>query len=108
MIDGEEAATLKNHLHEVGPNRFVFDNISTGRYTAKRLITAFGVSPPPAFEGRSDQGYLRLLGLAIVRELSVRRKLPQYNTIEDAVKLLREKSNIMVITGAGVSAVQRV
>lgn len=33
-----------------------------------------------------------------------RRKLPVHNTMDDAVRLLREAKNIIVLTGAGVSA----
>ena len=36
------------------------------------------------------------------RELEKRAKLPQYNTIEDAVALLKKSRNIIVLTGAGV------
>lgn len=32
-----------------------------------------------------------------------RKKLPQYNTIDDAVQLLKEAKNIIVLTGAGIS-----
>jgi NAD-dependent histone deacetylase SIR2 len=44
-----------------------------------------------------------LLGLAISRELSKRLKLPFYNTIDDAVGLLKKSRNIIVLTGAGIS-----
>lgn len=37
------------------------------------------------------------------RELRKRYKLPEYNTIDDAVSLLQKSKNIMVITGAGIS-----
>lgn len=32
-----------------------------------------------------------------------RQKLKQYNTVEDAVELLRNAKRIMVLTGAGIS-----
>jgi NAD-dependent histone deacetylase SIR2 len=41
--------------------------------------------------------------LAISRELSKRIKLPQYNTIDDAVELIKRSKNIIVLTGAGIS-----
>lgn len=34
-----------------------------------------------------------------------RDKLPDFNTLEDAVRLIKECKNIMVLTGAGVSAI---
>lgn len=54
-------------------------------------------------EDFSDESLYQILGLAISRELNKRRRLEQYKTIEDAAKLLRERKNIMVITGAGIS-----
>jgi NAD-dependent histone deacetylase SIR2 len=40
--------------------------------------------------------------MGITRELDKRRKLPQYNSIDDAVALLKKSKNIIVLTGAGV------
>ncbi|KAL9053453.1 MAG: hypothetical protein Q9162_004756 [Coniocarpon cinnabarinum] len=71
--------------------------------SAKRLLSAFGINPPEFFCDRPDSGYYQLLGAALLQELSTRHKLPQYNTIEDAVELIRTRQNIMVITGAGIS-----
>lgn len=44
-----------------------------------------------------------MLGAAIVRAYHKRQKLAQYNTLADAAALLQQSSNILVITGAGVS-----
>ena len=41
--------------------------------------------------------------LALSRILRRRQKLPQYNTIEDAIHLLKTRKNIIVLTGAGIS-----
>jgi hypothetical protein len=71
--------------------------------TAKKLCTAFGIMPPAFLDGAPDEAYHSLLAIAISREFSRRTKLPQYNTIDDAVRLLRESKNIIVLTGAGVS-----
>lgn len=70
--------------------------------TAKKLCTAFGIVPPTFLDGAPDEAYHSLLAIAISREFSRRPKLPQYNTIDDAVRLLRESRNIIVLTGAGV------
>ena len=103
IISAEEAWRLRVRLREVGLNGFVNETVSSGRYTAKKLLTAFRVRPPDFFEGRPDQGYYRLLGLTLLRELATRIKLAQYNTVDDAVELIKTKKNIVVITGAGVS-----
>lgn len=36
--------------------------------------------------------------------LRVREKLPQYNTVDDAVNLIRSSRRILILTGAGISA----
>ena len=47
--------------------------------------------------------WYRLLGMAIMRFMLTRQKLPQYNTIEDVAALLQFSKKILVITGAGIS-----
>lgn len=92
-------------LSEVGVEEFVLRTISEGTITAKKLCTAFGVIVPDRLFDASagDESYYKLLGHAISRQLAKREKLEQYNTIDDAAKLLQESSNILVITGAGIS-----
>ncbi|KAB8748952.1 hypothetical protein FH972_026503 [Carpinus fangiana] len=99
----DEAKALRRRLRVIGPSEFVRETITSERYTARKLITAFGIRPPPFYEGRPDEGYYRLLGILITRECATRKKLPQYNTVDDAATLLRERKNIVVITGAGIS-----
>lgn len=77
--------------------------MEAGIITAKKLCTALGIRPPFFLEGEPDEAYYSLLDLAICRELSKRAKLPQYNTIDDAVALMKKSRNIVVLTGAGVS-----
>lgn len=66
----------------------------------RKLVTAFGVRPDLPYP---DSFYYRILGLSIQRELRKRQKLAEYNTIDDAVALLKKSKNIVVITGAGIS-----
>ncbi|KAF2018569.1 SIR2-domain-containing protein [Aaosphaeria arxii CBS 175.79] len=99
----EESRSLRNRLHEVGANQFVLENITTGKYSARKLCSAFGVKIPKFMTDFVDEAFYQLLGLAISRELNKRRRLEQYKTIDDAAQLLRERKNIMVITGAGIS-----
>ncbi|KAF2264475.1 NAD-dependent histone deacetylase SIR2 [Lojkania enalia] len=99
----EEARVFRQRLHELGTSQFVLEHITTGKVSARKLCTAFGVRIPKFLEGLADEAYYQLLGLAISRELNKRRRLERYKTIDDAAKLLRERKNIMVITGAGIS-----
>ncbi|KAL8898545.1 MAG: hypothetical protein Q9207_006642 [Kuettlingeria erythrocarpa] len=99
----EESFAFRKRLRLVGEDQFITETLEAGKISAKKLCTAFGIRPPPLLEGQPDQKYYPLLGLGITRELSKRFKLPQYNTIEDAVELLRKSTNIIVLTGAGIS-----
>lgn len=90
-------------LRQLGPQDFCRVTVDEGRYTAKKLLTAFGVRPPPFLEGSPDEAYFTIVSAAIERELSKRAKLPQYNTVADAVSLIQRSKNIIVLTGAGIS-----
>ena len=100
----DEAIFFRKRLHEIGKAAFVEETIGQDTVTAKKLCTAFGVMPPIFLEGAPDEAYHPLLAIAISREDSRRQKLPQYNTVEDAVRLINESKNIIVLTGAGVSS----
>lgn len=102
MCTEEEAVTYRRQCRRLGLNDFIKATVSAGTITAKKLCTAFGVRGPPFWDGKPDEAYYRLLGKALVKFFRTRQKLPQYNTIEDAVELLTKSKNIMVITGAGV------
>lgn len=90
-------------LRVVGPQDFCRITVDKGRYTAKKLLTAFGVRPPPFLEGAPDEAYFSIVSAAIERELSKRAKLTRYNTVTDAVNLIHRSKNIIVVTGAGIS-----
>lgn len=66
-------------------------------------MTAFGLKPPPRLEGHPDESYYGLLSLGIAKELRKRVKLQHFNTIDDAVELIKKSHNIIVLTGAGIS-----
>ncbi|ORX99716.1 SIR2-domain-containing protein [Basidiobolus meristosporus CBS 931.73] len=53
--------------------------------------------------GRPVLQLLPLLELLISRFLRERQRLPDVNTVEDVVRLIKESKNIMILTGAGVS-----
>ncbi|KAL4959664.1 uncharacterized protein BDV14DRAFT_193615 [Aspergillus stella-maris] len=99
----DEAVEFRKRLHEVGKAQFVEETIARDTVTAKKLCTAFGVLPPAFLDGAPDEAYHPLLAIAISREFTRRQKLPQYNSVDDAAKLLKESKNIIVLTGAGIS-----
>ncbi|KAI9737314.1 MAG: NAD-dependent histone deacetylase sir2 [Claussenomyces sp. TS43310] len=99
----QEAISFRQLLRTIGPEEFCKKTVEADAISAKKLLTAFGIRPPPFLEDSPDESYYGLLGLAISRELSKRVKLPQYNTVDDAVKLIQRSNNIVVLTGAGIS-----
>jgi NAD-dependent histone deacetylase SIR2 len=99
----EEAHRLRRELREQGPAVFCQRTVDAGRYSARKLLSAFGVRVPAFLDGEPDEAYFSLLSLAITRELSKRAKLSRYNTVSDAVELISKSSNIILLTGAGIS-----
>ncbi|KZP01595.1 SIR2-domain-containing protein [Calocera viscosa TUFC12733] len=69
-----------------------------------KLLYAFGVLLAPDLRAQiTEEDYLTLLKQAISRTLRDRERLVQYETIDDAVRLIREAKKILVLTGAGIS-----
>ncbi|KAI0518100.1 DHS-like NAD/FAD-binding domain-containing protein [Xylaria bambusicola] len=99
----EQSVAFRQQLRAIGPNAFCRLHIDSGAVTARKMLTAFGIRPPDFLEGRPDEAYLGLLTLAITRELNKRAKIMSYNSIDDAVHLLKKSRNIVVLTGAGIS-----
>uniref|UniRef100_A0A093V604 NAD-dependent protein deacetylase hst1 n=1 Tax=Talaromyces marneffei PM1 TaxID=1077442 RepID=A0A093V604_TALMA len=99
----QEAIAYRKLLREIGKAAFVEETIGKNTITAKKLLTAFGVVPPSFLEDAPDEAYHPLLGIVISREFAKRQKLDEYNSIEDAVNLLKKSKNVIVITGAGIS-----
>lgn len=99
-IDPETALKLRSHLRAHGKVQFLQTYLESKVYPLQTLITAFGVRPDMPLD---NVWYLRLLHLCIERELRRRQKLTEYNTIDDAARLLATCTKIMVITGAGIS-----
>ncbi|OTB11181.1 hypothetical protein K445DRAFT_68957 [Daldinia sp. EC12] len=102
-VTPEEAVRYRQLLRAIGPQEFCKRTVDSGSITVKKLLTAFGIRPPAFLEGLPDHAYFGLLTLAMTRELAKRAKLPNYNTIDDAVALLKSSRNIVVLTGAGIS-----
>jgi NAD-dependent histone deacetylase SIR2 len=95
-----ESDELRQRLRDVGVEKFIQATLIEGGYSAQKLCSAFRVHVP-GFTGE-DEALYHLLGFALHRELSHRKRLAQYSTIDDAAQLLNEAKNIIVITGAGV------
>lgn len=99
----DEAYMLRRLLRDVGPSEFCKRTVDCGRYTIRRLLSAFSIRPTSFLEGAGDEALFSLLTLAFSRELSKRAKISKFNSMDDAIHLLNKSKNIMVITGAGIS-----
>ncbi|KAF2401238.1 SIR2-domain-containing protein [Trichodelitschia bisporula] len=97
-----EALELRKRLHEVGLQAFVGETLGESTVPLKTLLAAFRVRKPEWMD-ENCSSTLRLLGLAMLRELTKRQRLPQFSTIDHAVQLLKDSRHIVVVTGAGIS-----
>ena len=95
-----EAQALRARLRSIGAEKFIEENLASGRHDVRKLVTAFGVTSDMDLP---DNLYLIILSQCIRRELNRRQKLEAFNTLDDAVELLQKSKNIMVVTGAGIS-----
>jgi NAD-dependent histone deacetylase SIR2 len=100
----EESRSYRSQLRLLGIKSFFEVTVEAGIITAKKLLTAFSIwiEEDPDHED-PDESYYELLERALKAELRKRRKLQQFNSIDDAVSLLERSKNIIVLTGAGIS-----
>jgi NAD-dependent histone deacetylase SIR2 len=90
------------YLKENGVIPWLKEYIEGRRLPVKACIEAFGVQLPSGVP--NDDGILFPALTATLRRVLRRRdKLPQYNTIEDALSLITGAKRIVVLTGAGIS-----
>lgn len=99
-IDEREITALLSYLREKGPKAFFEEALGERQYPPRLLGIAFGIKPTLPV---NDETFLRLLGHAVTRAFYKRKKLTQYNTVDDAARLIKESHKIIVITGAGIS-----
>ncbi|GAA5871835.1 hypothetical protein JCM16303_000892 [Sporobolomyces ruberrimus] len=96
----EQISEMTEYLKERGLFAFVNEYVNRKNIPIRTLLLAFGLMLP-ADVPYPDQ--LRMLKVACSRVLRNRERLEQYQTIEDAVSLIRKSKKILILTGAGVS-----
>ncbi|EPT00966.1 hypothetical protein FOMPIDRAFT_149580 [Fomitopsis schrenkii] len=99
----EEVKHMMRTLKEHGMTAFTKEFVVERRVPIPKLLYAFGICLCPELRAKSQRTLLYFLKVALTRELESREKLPQYNTVDDAVRLIRERKRILVLTGAGIS-----
>ena len=103
-FSAEETSAMLRELRQSGEDKFVNKYLLSKRFTARQLCSIFPGGIPWFLEDAPEDVFLGFLKSHIDHCLSKRVKLEQYNTIDDAVMLLKESQNIVVLTGAGVSS----
>lgn len=93
----EELRLKLKHLAEMD---FVHEVIFEGGMSIRRCLAAFGVRPPRELP---DKVVYRILLMVLAREMTRRRRLEEWDTVEDVVELLKTRKRIVVLTGAGIS-----
>jgi NAD-dependent histone deacetylase SIR2 len=99
-VDEHQVKEWRSFLKDHGPKDFFEEMLRRRDIPPRKLGIAFGIHPELGFD---DDTVARLLGVAVYRAFYRRKKLPEYNTIDDAAELLKRSQHIIVITGAGIS-----
>lgn len=97
----EESLALRARLRQIGPPAFEIECLQTKKMGLRIVGTALGV--PSELAGLDDDEYIGFFRGLMMYITSKRQKLPHINTIDDAAELLKTRSKILVITGAGIS-----
>jgi NAD-dependent histone deacetylase SIR2 len=101
LPDDEDATQLRARLREIGPPAFEKECLETKQMDLRVVGTMLGV--PRELAGHDDEEYLGFFRGMMLYITSKRAKLEHINTIDDAASLIKTRSKILVITGAGIS-----
>ncbi|KAF8316812.1 SIR2-domain-containing protein [Clavulina sp. PMI_390] len=94
-----DVAAVK-YLKDTGAEAWLERYDPTKNESARVLLKLLGVTVPTEIP---EDHALKLLRKTMHRLRQSRDRLPQYNTVEDVVHLLKKSRRIMVLTGAGIS-----
>lgn len=92
---------MRARLRELGPPAFEIECLETKQLGLRYVGTLLGV--PSELSEHDDEEYLGFFRGMMLYITSKRAKLSHVNTIDDAALLLKTRSKILVITGAGIS-----
>ncbi|KAJ6581477.1 SIR2-domain-containing protein [Mycena capillaripes] len=94
---------MMHHLKEHGMTSWMNEYVVKRNLTIPQLLLAFGINLSPSLHNMSPATLAYFLRVAMSRELQLRDKLPHYNSVEDALRLIRDSRKIIILTGAGIS-----
>lgn len=100
----EKVGSMLKELRQEGLVQFMRSHV-TSELNISALLVALGVLLPRSLRSSEVPRPLliSILNTVLHRFLQRREKLEQYNTLEDALCLLRTSQNIIVLSGAGIS-----
>ncbi|TCD71785.1 NAD-dependent histone deacetylase sir2 [Steccherinum ochraceum] len=99
----EEVKDVLTYLKEYGRAQFLKEYVVTRSIPIPTLLYAFDIVLCKALRSKRPKTLLYFLDIGITRELERREKLPMYNTVDDAVALIKNAQRIIILTGAGIS-----
>ncbi|KAJ3850632.1 SIR2-domain-containing protein [Lentinula lateritia] len=99
----EERKEMISFLKERGMGHFVRKYAINRAIPIPILLLAFGIKLCPELQNSSNATLYYFLRVAMSKELRLREKLSEYNTISDAVNLIRNSKRMLILTGAGIS-----
>ncbi|KAJ7155395.1 SIR2-domain-containing protein [Mycena crocata] len=127
FLPGEDVQTwsqqqirgMMHHLKEHGMSSWMNEYVLRRNIPIPQLLLAFGINLNISLHNMSAPTLSYFLRVAMSREqvdeqskfslsdrrhrLRLRDKLPDYNTVDDAVRLIRNSRRILILTGAGIS-----
>ncbi|KAH8104056.1 SIR2-domain-containing protein [Cristinia sonorae] len=99
----EEVKRMLTDLKEYGRTQFIKEYVVTRAIPIPTLLYAFDVVLCHALRAKRTKTLMYFLDVAMTKELEQREKLPMYNTVDDAVELIKNSKRIIILTGAGIS-----
>ncbi|WFC94392.1 NAD-dependent histone deacetylase sir2 [Malassezia brasiliensis] len=105
-LSREEISTVLDDLREHGMLECLRRHVVYTPSKIVPLLLSFGVMLPRSMLAQAEENpyaALPLLKMVLTRILRQRRKLEEYNTLEDVLELLQKSKRIIVLCGAGIS-----
>ncbi|KAI0339430.1 SIR2-domain-containing protein [Trametopsis cervina] len=93
---------LIHDVKEKGPTYVISEYVITRGIPIPKLLLLFDIYLSDELRDKSHKIHLFFLRVAIYRVLQKRIRLP-YSTIDDAVDLIKKSTNVLILSGAGIS-----
>ncbi|KZP30481.1 DHS-like NAD/FAD-binding domain-containing protein [Athelia psychrophila] len=99
----QEKRGMSHHLKEHGMASFIAEYAIKRTIPIVKLLLAFDIPLCEELRHKNPKTMIYFLKVILSRELHMREKLTDYNTVADVVNLIRKSQRIVILTGAGIS-----